>query len=93
MDGIERELELPPAAENDAYADERLAPLPRTLRAAVDAWEATSFARETFGERFADDYAGLARYDAVALRRGDHRLGNAALPGVRVASVATRTNA
>jgi glutamine synthetase len=65
MDGVERELELPPASEKDTYADERLALLPRTLTAAVDAWEATAFARETFGERFADDYAGLARYDAA----------------------------
>jgi glutamine synthetase len=63
MDGVERELELPPAAEHDAYADERLPLLPRTLGEAIDAWSATPFARETFGERFADDYAGLARYD------------------------------
>jgi glutamine synthetase len=63
MDGIERELELPPAAEHDAYADERLALLPRTLGAAIEAWEATPFARETFGEPFADNYAALARYD------------------------------
>jgi glutamine synthetase len=63
MDGIERELELPPAAEHDAYADERLPRLPRTLGEAIAAWEATPFARETFGERFADDYAGLALYD------------------------------
>ena len=52
-------------AEHDAYADERLPLLPRSLGAAMDAWEATPFARETFGERFADDYAGLARYDAA----------------------------
>ena len=64
MDGIERELELPPAAEKDAYADERLPLLPRSLRDAVAAWEATPFARESFGERFADDYAALALYDA-----------------------------
>jgi glutamine synthetase len=64
MDGIEREIALPPAAEKDAYADERLPLLPRSLHAAIEAWEATPFARETFGERFADDYAGLARYDA-----------------------------
>ena len=63
MDGIERELELPPTAKHDAYADDRLPPLPRTLGAAIDAWEATQFARETFGERFADNYAALARYD------------------------------
>ena len=63
MDGIERELELPPTAKHDAYADERLPLLPRTLGAAIEAWEATPFARETFGERFADNYAGLARYD------------------------------
>ena len=63
MDGIERELELPPTAEHDAYADERLPLLPRTLGAAIDAWEATPFARETFGEPFADNYAALARYD------------------------------
>src|SRR6185503_5416615 len=37
MDGIERELELPPAAEHDAYADERMPLLPRTLGAAVAA--------------------------------------------------------
>ncbi|HEY3612695.1 MAG TPA: hypothetical protein VGK92_03270, partial [Gaiellales bacterium] len=65
MDGIERELELPPASAKDTYADDRLPRLPRTLSAAVDAWEATPFARETFGERFADDYAALARYDAA----------------------------
>jgi glutamine synthetase len=63
MDGVERELELPPAADHDAYADERLALLPRTLGAAIDAWGATPFARETFGEHFADDYAALALYD------------------------------
>ena len=51
-------------ADGDAYADERLPLLPRSLRAAIEAWEATPFARETFGERFADNYAGLARYDA-----------------------------
>ena len=39
MDGVERELELPPAAEHDAYADERLPLLPRTLGEAIDAWE------------------------------------------------------
>ena len=65
---IERELELPPAAEHDAYADERLPLLPRTLGAAIEAWEATPFARETFGERFADNYAGLARYDLRSTR-------------------------
>jgi glutamine synthetase len=64
MDGVERELELPPAAEDDAYADERLALLPRSLREAVATWHATPFARETFGEGFADDYAALALYDA-----------------------------
>ena len=64
MDGVERELELPPEANADTYADERLPLLPRSLGAAIEAWEATPFARETFGERFADDYAGLARYDA-----------------------------
>ena len=87
MDGIERELELPPAAEHDAYADERLALLPRTLGAAIEAWEATPFARETFGERFADNYAAPGALRPGALRGLHHRLGNAALPGVRIASV------
>ena len=64
MDGVERELALPPEAKADTYADDRLPLLPRSLHAAIEAWEATPFARETFGERFADDYAGLARYDA-----------------------------
>src|SRR3954470_9082145 len=69
MDGIERELELPPTAKHDAYADDRLPLLPRTLGAAVEAWEATPFAQETFGRRFAENYAALARYD-LALYEG-----------------------
>ena len=36
---------------------------------------------------FADNYAALARYDLAPLRGLHHRLGNAALPGVRIASV------
>ncbi len=65
MDGVERELALPPEAKADAYADDRLPLLPRSLTAAIADWEATPFARETFGEHFADTYAGLARYDAA----------------------------
>ena len=56
---------LPPEAKADAYADDRLPLLPRSLGAAIADWEATPFARETFGEHFADTYAGLARYDAA----------------------------
>ena len=65
MDGLERELELPPAAETDAYADTGWPRLPRSLGEAVAACTQRSFARETFGEGFADNFPALARYDVA----------------------------
>ena len=69
LNGIERSLELPPAAETDAYADSTQTRLPRTLMAAVDVFEQGSFARDVFGPVFAANYAAIARregqlYDA-----------------------------
>ena len=61
LNGIERSLDLPAAAETDAYADASQAPLPRTLGAAVEAFERGSFATDVFGPVFAENFAGIAR--------------------------------
>jgi len=55
LDGIERQLELPPPAVN-AYSGDMPA-LPRTLAEATNLFRASRVAREWLGEQFVDHYA------------------------------------
>ena len=82
LDGIDRNLPLEPPVTGNAYADDTLR-VPHTLRDALDLWEKSELARETFGADATEHYANYARvelaaYDAAVtdweLRRGFERL-------------------
>jgi glutamine synthetase len=82
LHGIDHELPLEPPVTGNAYADDTLR-VPHTLRDALDLWEKSKLARETFGGEAMEHYANYARvelaaYDAAVtdweLRRGFERL-------------------
>jgi glutamine synthetase len=60
LDGIERELELPPALEGNAYVSDAER-FPPTLREAIDALEHGTIARAAFGDDVVDHYLNYAR--------------------------------
>lgn len=73
LDGVRRELTPPPLVEGDPYAVEGLPPLPTSMRAAIDALDASAFYRGAFGDPIVDylvmmKRAELARFDDS----GDH---------------------
>jgi len=60
LDGVERELELPPPLEGNAYESD--APrFPHSLHEAIDALEAGTLARGAFGDDVVDHYLTYAR--------------------------------
>jgi glutamine synthetase len=69
LDGVERELELPPPLEGNAYESD--APrFPHSLREAIDALESGTLARAALGDEVVDHYLTYARteqrlYDGV----------------------------
>jgi glutamine synthetase len=60
LDGITRQLVLPPARSTDAE------PLPASLADALTAWTASTWVRETFGPEVQDHYATMARIEIEA---------------------------
>jgi glutamine synthetase len=60
LHGIERELELPPPLEGNAYVSEAER-FPSTLREAIAALEAGSVARAALGDQVVDHYLNYAR--------------------------------
>jgi len=82
LHGIDHELPLEPPVTGNAYADDTLR-VPDTLRDALDLWEKSELARETFGADTTEHYANYARVELTAfdaavtdweLRRGFERL-------------------
>ena len=82
LHGIDNELTLEPPMTGNAYTDTS-AKVPHTLRDALDLWEKSELARESFGAEAVEHYANYARveltaYDAAVtdweLRRGFERL-------------------
>ncbi|MFN8215307.1 MAG: glutamine synthetase family protein [Solirubrobacterales bacterium] len=67
--GIEKEVELPPAYEGDAYADPSLPTMPRTLEDAIPAFEQSEVANEYLGEDFVRRYAATRRWEVEELRK------------------------
>jgi glutamine synthetase len=61
LEGIERQLELPPPTVN-AY-DARAAELPRNLAAATELFRKSEVAREWLGEEFVDHYARTREWE------------------------------
>jgi glutamine synthetase len=83
LNGIDRELELPPAVDGNAYTDGELEHVPSNLRDARDLFASSGLAREAFGDEVVDHYLNnarveLAAFDAVVtdweLVRGFERL-------------------
>ena len=69
LTGIERGLEPPQPATGDVYKGEGLRPLPRTLDAAVDLFDASAVAREYLGDAFVDHFVAMRRWEVEKHRR------------------------
>jgi glutamine synthetase len=70
LDGIEKQIEPPPVFTGDAYAAQELPRVPGTLPEALQEWERSTWARETFGEEVIEHYSHFFRteqrtFDAV----------------------------
>jgi glutamine synthetase len=65
LHGIDHELPLEPACEGNAYLDMSLR-VPHTLRDALDLWEKSELASESFGTEVQEHYANYARVELAA---------------------------
>jgi glutamine synthetase len=70
LDGIEKKIEPPEAFEGDVYAALDLPQVPHSLRDSIEALEASTFAREVFGEKVVEHYLHFfkteqRKFDAV----------------------------
>ena len=65
LDGIERNLELEPAFQGNAYAtdSERV---PSSMRDSLALWEGSEWIRSTFGQEVQDHYSNMARVELEA---------------------------
>ena len=63
LDGIERGLELEPAFAGDAYGGAARREIPRTLRCAVAATDASEALRVAMGDEVVDHYLHAARWE------------------------------
>ena len=65
LHGIDHELPLEPPLTGNAYAD-TTARVPHTLRDALEEWEKSELARESFGAEVVEHYANYARVELSA---------------------------
>ena len=65
LHGIDNELPLEPPMTGNAYANTG-ARVPHTLRDALDLWEKSELARESFGAEVVEHYANYARVELAA---------------------------
>ncbi len=63
IDGIERELDLEPEFRGDAYAASQAREIPRTLRDATVALNASAMLRAAFGDDVVDHYVHAAAWE------------------------------
>lgn len=61
--GIEEELSLEPPYQGDAYADEGLVDVPKTLRAATEFLDQSAMLRAALGDDVIDHYVHTARWE------------------------------
>ncbi len=76
LHGIESELELEPELVGNAYTSDKPR-VPRTLRAARDAFASSALARAVLGDEVVDHYTNMADVELSRLRRCRDRLGAA----------------
>lgn len=66
MEGIAEQLDCGEIYRGNAYVDDKLPSLPKSLREAADLLEASKLARKTFGEDVVDFYVHTARLEVQA---------------------------
>jgi glutamine synthetase len=66
LDGIERGLDPGPAFQGDVYAAEDLPRVPSRLGDAIEALEASAFARKALGDAVVEHYLHFARSERRA---------------------------
>jgi glutamine synthetase len=69
LDGIANRIEPPPIFEGDAYVAKGIPLVPRTLPEATDLFEASAFAKKTFGEEVVGHYVHFFRTEEEAYRK------------------------
>jgi glutamine synthetase len=67
--GIEHEVEPPPPCQGNAYADKGAAPLPRSLKDAVELLRRSERARELLGDGFVDHYLRTREWEVRQFER------------------------
>lgn len=67
--GVDEGLELSPPYEGDAYHDESLREIPKTLRAAMEALDKSAFLRKALGDEVVDHYVHTARWEQLEYDR------------------------
>ena len=68
LDGIRNKIEPPPIFDGDIYAARHLPPVPSTLEAATDNFQASPFARQAFGDDMVAHYSHFYRMEAESYR-------------------------
>jgi glutamine synthetase len=67
--GIDEKLELSAPFEGDAYGDEALTEIPKTLREAIDTLEGSAMLKEAFGADVIEHYLHTARWEQLEYDR------------------------
>jgi glutamine synthetase len=68
LDGIERNLDLEPAFQGNAYATDSTR-VPHTMSEALRLWEGSEWIRDTFGSEVQDHYTNMARVELADFTR------------------------
>jgi glutamine synthetase len=68
LDGVERELPLPPPVTGNAYALNDVSHVPETLDEALAEWTGSSLVTRAFGKDVMEHYANMARVEIEAHR-------------------------
>jgi glutamine synthetase len=68
IDGIERNLDLEPAFQGNAYATDSTR-VPHTMSEALRLWEGSEWIRDTFGSEVQDHYTNMARVELADFTR------------------------
>lgn len=69
LHGIERGLTAPPPLQSNAYEAKELPPLPSTLDAAIELFDASAVARDVLEDPFVDHYVAMRRWEIEKHRR------------------------
>ncbi|MFN7132852.1 MAG: glutamine synthetase, partial [Myxococcales bacterium] len=67
--GIREKIEPPPPVRGNGYADDNAAPLPRSLKEAVQKLKNSRLARELLGDGFVDHYVRTREWEVRQFQR------------------------